>query len=129
MMVSIHLTCQVEIIFACMLVYYGLYLTFLLMEVCPAGAKRGIRHVLLVIKTHHHKASEAKYVIWAIGDSYLLITIGEGVDNMMVSLNINHHQRYYLVMTFWSSCLMFVIVDLVSISIIQTGKENEGLKN
>ena len=50
--------------------------------------------------TRHHKASEAKYVIWVIGDSYLLITIREGVDNMMVSLNIDHHQRYYLVMTF-----------------------------
>ena len=129
MMVSIHLTCQVEIIFTCMLVYYGLYMTFLLMEACLAGARRGTRHVLLVMKTHHHKASEAKYVIWVIGDSYLLITIGEGVANMMVSLNIDHHQRYYPVMKFWSNCLMFVIVDLVSISIIQTGNENEGLKN
>ena len=129
MMVSIRLTCQVEIIFACMLVYYGLYMTFLLMEACSVRAQRGIRHVLLVMKTHHHKALEAKYVIWVIGDSYLLITIGEGVDNMMVSLNIDHHQRYYLVMTFWSNCLMFVIVDLVSISIIQIGNENEGLKN
>ena len=54
-------------------------MTFLLMEVSPAGAQRGIRHVLLVMKIHHHKASEAKYVIWVIGDSYLLITIGEGV--------------------------------------------------
>ena len=104
-------------------------MTFLLMEACLARAQRGTRHVLLVMKTHHHKASEAKYVIWVIGVSYLLITIGEGVANMMVSLNIDPHQRYYLVMTFWSNCLMFVIVDLVSISIIQTGNENEGLKN
>ena len=96
MMVSIHLTCQVEIIFACMHVYYGLYMTFLLMEACPVGAQKGTRHVLFVMKTQHHKALEAKFVIWAIGDSYLLITIGEGLDNMMVNLNIDHHQRYHL---------------------------------
>ena len=97
---SIRLTCQVEIIFACMHVYYELYMIFLLMEACLVGAQRGTRHVLLVMKTHHHKALEAKYVIWVIGDSYLLIITGEGVNNMMVSLSIDKHQRYYLGMTF-----------------------------
>ena len=75
-------------------------MNFLLMEACPVGAQRGTRYVLFVMKTHHHKALEAKYVIWAIGDSYLLITIGQGVDNMIVSLNIDHHQRCHLGMTF-----------------------------
>ena len=80
MMVSIRLTCQVEIILACMHVYYGLYMIFLLMEACLVRAQRGTRYVLLVMKTHHHKPLEAKYVIWVLGYSYLLIIIGEGVD-------------------------------------------------
>ena len=72
---------------------------FLLMEACLIRAQRSTRHVLLVMKTHH-KALEAKYVIWIIGDSYLLIIIGEGVNNMMVSRSIDQHQRYHLGMTF-----------------------------